>query len=210
MKTYAQLIIELTAYQKLERDSWKKASKRKTAAPKPTAKTALPWAKRSDIAGWYHPTEKSFTFKWANNNYHVTEMVKHPEAFGLTTADIEAGVKKHNRYAQGSDQIVRSPAEQRSMKALNKRQYAQLLSGRMDRMTTITDLVLNKGWAMVNITQSEIAIRANETNTHKAAVREILEVDAMQGKMIRIRNERTPSKDLTFVFIESAEKFLHS
>lgn len=210
MKTYAQLIIELTAYQKLERDSWKKASKRKTAAPKPTAKTALPWAKRSDIAGWYHPTEKSFTFKWANNNYHVTEMVKHPEAFGLTTADIEAGVKKHNRYAQGSDQIVRSPAEQKSMKALNKRQYAQLLSGRMDRMTTITDLVLNKGWAMVNITQSEIAIRANETNTHKAAVREILEVDAMQGKMIRIRNERTPSKDLTFVFIESAEKFLHS
>ena len=96
------------------------------------------------------------------------------------------------------------------MKALNKRQYAQLLSGRMDRMTTITDLALDKGWAMVNITQTEIAIRANQTDTHKAAVREILEVDAMQGKMIRIRNERNPSKDLTFVFIESAEKFLHS
>jgi hypothetical protein len=210
MKTYTQFLLELTPYQRIEKASWTKAAKRKTAAPKPTAKTALPWAKRSDIAGWYHPTEKSFVFKWANNNYHVTEMVKHPEAFGLTTADIEAGVKKHNRYAQGSDQIVRSPAEQRSMKALNKRQYAQLLSGRMDRMTEITDLALNKGWAMVNITQNEIAIRANETDTHKVAVREILEADAMQGKAIRIRNERNPSKDLTFVFIESAEKFLHS
>lgn len=210
MKTYPQFVLELTAYQKLEKDSWKKASNRKTTLPKPTAKTALPWAKRSDIAGWYHPTQKSFVFKWANNNYHVTEMVKHPEAFGLTTADIEAGVKKHNRYAQGSDQIVRSPAEQRSMKALNKRQYAQLLSGRMDRMTEITDLALNKGWAMVNITQSEIMIRANETNTHKAAVREILEVDAMHGKIVRIVDEKTPSKDLALFFVENAEKFLHS
>ena len=199
MKTYTQFLLELTPYQRIERASWAKAGKRKIATPKPTAKTALPWAKRSDIAGWYHPTEKSFVFKWTNNNYHVTEMVKHPEAFGLTSEDITAAVAKHLRHA---------PRE--TVKALNKSYYAQLLSGRMDKMTTITDLVLNKGWAMVNISHNEIVIRANQTDTHKAAVREILEVDAMQGKMIRIRNERNPSKDLTFVFIESAEKFLHS
>jgi hypothetical protein len=69
--------------------------------------------------------------------------------------------------------------------------------------------VLDKGWAMVSI-GNEIVIRANKTETHKAAVREIIENGDMQGKMIRIRNERNPSKDLTFVFIESAEKFLHS
>jgi hypothetical protein len=210
MKTYPQFVLELTAYQKLEKDSWKKASNRKTAAPKPTVKTALPWAKRSDVAGWYHPTLKSFTFKWANNNFHVTEMVKHPEAFGLTTADITAAIVYANRHAQGSIAIVRSPAEQKSMKALNKSYYQRLLSGKMDSMTGVTDLVLNKGWAMVNISQSEIMIRANETSTHKAAVREILEVDAMQGKIVRIRNYRTPSKDLDLFFVENAEKFLHS
>ena len=199
MKTYPQFVLELTAYQKLERDSWAKASKRKTAAPKPTAKTALPWAKRSDVAGWYHPTLKSFTFKWANNNFHVTEMVKHPEAFGLTTADITAAVAQQLRHA---------PRE--TVKALNKSYYQQLLSGRMDSMTGVTDLVMNKGWAMVNITQSEIMIRANETSTHKAAVREILEVDAMQGKIVRISNYRTPSKDLSLFFVVDAEKFLHS
>ena len=36
MKTFWQLILELTAYQKIERDSWNKAAARKTATPKPT------------------------------------------------------------------------------------------------------------------------------------------------------------------------------
>ena len=63
---------------------------------------------------------------------------------------------------------------------------------------------------MVTISSTEISIRANKTDTHKGAVREILEVGAMQGKTIRIVNEKNPSKDLIFVFIESAEKFLHS
>jgi hypothetical protein len=35
-------------------------------------------------------------------------------------------------------------------------------------------------------------------------------VDAMQGKIVRIVNEKTPSKDLALFFVENAEKFLHS
>lgn len=205
MKTYTQFLLELTAYQRLERDSWKKAGKRKAAAPKPTAKTSLPWGQRNDAAGWYHPTEKSFLFAWGNRDYHITQIVKRPEMFDITTADIVKALKKFGKsFCKNS----KDPAK--CAENLLVGQFEKLVAGEIDQLSEVTDLVLNKGWAMVTISSTEIVIRANQTDTHKGAVREILEANAMQGKMIRIRNERNPSKDLTFVFIESAEKFLHS
>jgi len=205
MKTYAQLIIELTAYQRLERDSWNKAAARKTTPPKPTAKTSLPWAQRNDATGWYHPTEKSFLFAWSNKTYHITQIVKSPQVFGVTTADI---TKALNKFGKSFCKKSKDPAK--CVENLLVGQYERLVAGEIDTLTEVTDLALDKGWAMVTISSTEIVIRANKTETHKAAVREILEVGAMQGKTIRIRNERNHSKDLTFVFIESAEKFLHS
>lgn len=205
MKTFWQLILELTAYQKLERDSWNKAAARKTAPPKPTAKTSLPWAQRNDATGWYHPTQKSFLFAWSNKTYHITQIVKSPEVFGVTTADI---TKALNKFGKSFCKNSKDPAK--CVENLLVGQYERLVAGEIDTLTEVTDLALDKGWAMVTISSTEIVIRANRTDTHKGAVREILEVGAMQGKTIRIRNEKNHSKDLTFVFIESAEKFLHS
>jgi len=199
MKTYAQLIIELTAYQRLEKDSWKKAATRKAALPKLAVKTSLPWAQRNDATGFYHPKEKSFLFAWGNTDYHITQIVKSPQVFGVSRADLKRVLEKYCKGRKSKDIAGCAAAHERS-----------LLLGEIDQLPEITDLILDKGWAMVTISSTEIVIRANQTDTHKAAVREILEVGAMQGKTIRIRNERNHSKDLTFVFIESAEKFLHS
>ena len=198
MKTFWQLILELTAYQKLEKDSWAKAAARKAALPNPTVKTSLPWAQRNDATGWYHPTQKSFLFAWGNKTYHITQIVKSPQLFGVTAADLKKVLEKYCKGKKSKDISGCAAAHEQS-----------LLLGEIDQLPEITNLVLDKGWAMVNI-DNEIVIRANRTETHKAAVREIIEKGDMQGKMIRIRNERNPSKDLTFVFIESAEKFLHS
>jgi hypothetical protein len=205
MKTYTQFILELTAYQRLERASWKKAATRKTALPKPTAKTALPWGQSNDATGWYHPKKKSFLFAWGNRDYHITQIVKRPEMFDITTADIVKALKKFGKsFCKNS----KDPAK--CAENLLVGQFEKLVAGEIDQLPEVTNIVLNKGWAMVTISSGEIVIRANQTDTHKAAVREILEVNAMQGKMIRIINEKNPSKDLVFVFIESAEKFLHS
>ncbi len=199
MKTFWQLILELTAYQKIERDSWNKAAARKTAPPKPTAKTSLPWGQRNDATGFYHPTQKSFLFAWGNTDYHITQIVKSPQVFGVSRADLKRVLEKYCKGRKSKDIAGCAAAHERS-----------LLLGEIDQLPEITDLILDKSWAMVTISSTEIVIRANRTDTHKAAVREILEVGAMQGKTIRIRNEKNHSKDLTFVFIESAEKFLHS
>lgn len=199
MKTFWQLIIELTAYQRLEKDSWAKAATRKTVAPKPTAKTSLPWGQRNDATGFYHPKEKSFLFAWGNTDYHITQVVKSPQVFGVSRADLKKVLEKYCKGRKSKDIAGCAAAHERS-----------LLLGEIDQLPEITDLILDKGWAMVTISSTEIVIRANQTDTHKGAVREILEVGAMQGKTIRIRNEKNHSKDLTFVFIESAEKFLHS
>jgi hypothetical protein len=205
MKTYAQLILELTAYQKIERDSWKKAAARKAALPKLAVKTSLPWGQRNDATGWYHPTQKSFLFAWSNKTYHITQIVKRPEMFDITTADIVKALKKFGKsFCKNS----KDPAK--CAENLLVGQFEKLVAGEIDQLSEVTDLVLDKGWAMVTIMQGEIMIKANQTDTHKAAVREILEADAMQGKIVRIRNQRTPSKDLELFFVESAEKFLHS
>jgi hypothetical protein len=205
MKTYWQFILELTAYQRMEKASWAKAAKRKTAAPKPTAKTALPWGQRNDAVGWYHPKKKSFLFAWGNRDYHITQIVKRPEMFDITTADIVKALKKF-----GKSFCKNSKDPSKCAENLLIGQFEKLVAGEIDQLSEVTDLVLDKGWAMVTIMQGEIMIKANQTDTHKAAVREILEADAMQGKIVRIRNERTPSKDLELFFVESAEKFLHS
>ena len=199
MKTFWQLILELTAYQKLEKDSWNKAATRKATPSQPTAKTALPWAQRNDATGWYHPTQKSFLFAWSNKTYHITQIVKSPQVFGVSRADLKTVLEKYCKGRKSKDIAGCAAAHERS-----------LLLGEIDQLSEITDIILDKGWAMVTISSTEIVIRANRTDTHKGAVREILEVGAMQGKTIRIRNEKNHSKDLTFVFIESAEKFLHS
>lgn len=199
MKTFWQLILELTAYQKIERDSWNKAAARKTALPKLAVKTSLPWGQRNDATGFYHPTQKSFLFAWGNTDYHITQIVKSPQVFGVSRADLKRVLEKYCKGRKSKDIAGCAAAHERS-----------LLLGEIDQLPEVTDLILDKGWAMVTISSTEIVIRANRTDTHKAAVREILEVGAMQGKTIRIRNEKNHSKDLTFVFIESAEKFLHS
>ena len=199
MKTFWQLILELTAYQKLERDSWNKAAARKTALPKLAVKTSLPWGQRNDATGFYHPTQKSFLFAWGNTDYHITQIVKSPQVFGVSRADLKTVLEKYCKGRKSKDIAGCAAAHERS-----------LLLGEIDQLSEITDIILDKGWAMVTISSTEIVIRANRTDTHKGAVREILEVGAMQGKTIRIRNEKNHSKDLTFVFIESAEKFLHS
>ena len=200
MKTYTQFILELTAYQRLERASWAKAAKRKTAAPKPKVKQSLPWMKWSadDHTGWYHPTHESFLFGWSTSNYHITQIVKSPSAFGITTADIVKTLEKYCKKINSRDP-----------QTCAQNVLLRLYNGETDQLPEITNLVLDKGWAMVSI-GNEIVIRANRTDTHKAAVREILETGDLQGKMIRIRNERNPGKDLTFLFVESAEKFLNS
>ena len=203
MKTFRQLILELTAYQKLERDSWKKASSRKTDVPTPkrTVKTAMPWFSRSDSVGWYHPTQKSFIFKWSTTNYHITQIMKSPQLFGLTRADIMGVLVKKCK-------LDKEPQIQKMAEAYER----SLLSGDMDSMHEITDLVLNKGWVMVNISYNHIELRANLTQSHKAAVREILESGDFEkmGKHIKIINEISHNKDLTLIFLESVEKFLHS
>ena len=199
MKTFWQLILELTVYQKLERDSWNKAAARKTALPKLAVKTSLPWGQRNDATGFYHPTQKSFLFAWGNTDYHITQIVKSPQVFGVSRADLKTVLEKYCKGRKSKDIAGCAAAHERS-----------LLLGEIDQLSEITDIILDKGWAMVTISSTEIVIRANRTDTHKGAVREILEVGAMQGKTIRIRNEKNHSKDLTFVFIESAEKFLHS
>ena len=203
MKTFWQLILELTAYQKLERDSWKKASRRKTDTPTPkrTVKTAMPWFNRSDSVGWYHPTQKSFLFKWSTTNYHITQIMKSPQLFGLTRADIMRALVKKCK-------LDKEPQIEKTAEAYER----SLLSGGMDSMHEITDLVLNKGWVMVNISYNHIELRANLTQSHKAAVREILESGDFEkmGKHIKIINEISHNKDLTLIFLESVEKFLHS
>lgn len=46
-------------------------------------------------AGWWHPTKQWITFR---EGYHVTQILKNPKAFGISPAELEAGLLKEAEH----------------------------------------------------------------------------------------------------------------
>jgi hypothetical protein len=46
-------------------------------------------------AGWWHPTKQWITFR---EDYHVTQILKNPQAFGISSAELNAGLMKEAEH----------------------------------------------------------------------------------------------------------------
>ena len=186
MKTFWQLILELTAYQKIERDSWAKVAKRvtKTAAPK---RETLPWHAAGDLLhGWWHGTKTPIEFRWSygaenhgvrfGGNFHTTQIAKRPEAFGLTKAKIMQECEKLAKLRPDSVYIYRrDPAtgEIETRKRDGARIYHELLTGEKDIMGLLEALAFERGWIKVSASSRTISLEGITKTVMKDAVREI-------------------------------------
>jgi len=62
-----------------------------------SAREPFPWDDKGYKMkpGWWHPTKQWFLF---TGDYHVTQIVKNPRAFGISTAELNGGLLKEAEY----------------------------------------------------------------------------------------------------------------
>jgi hypothetical protein len=62
-----------------------------------SAREPFPWDDKGYKMkpGWWHPTKQWFVF---SGDYHVTQIVKNPRAFGISTAELNGGLLKEAEY----------------------------------------------------------------------------------------------------------------
>ena len=229
MKTFWQLILELTAYQKIERDSWAKVAKRvtKTAAPK---RETLPWQAAGDrLHGWWHGTKTPIEFRWSygaenhgvrfGGNFHTTQIAKRPEAFGLTKAKIMQECEKLARLRPDSVYVYRTdPAtgEIETRKKDGARIYHELVTGEKDQMGLLEALAFEKGWVKVSASNRSISLEGITKTVLKDVVREIREFGNDDPIVVLRYTQLSPDdgyhdlKSTVLKTEQETEKFLNS
>jgi hypothetical protein len=119
MKTYSQLILELleatatkrkpfdsvafdakqkakygSAMAKAAADALAASQKKKAAAATPS-REPFPWVQSGKmVPGWWHPTKGWFTFSLDGTGYHVTQIVKHLDKFGISESELMKAAQK--------------------------------------------------------------------------------------------------------------------
>ena len=229
MKTYWQFIIELTAYQRMERASWEKAARRKTA-PVAKKRETLPWHAAGDrLHGWWHGTKTPIEFRWSygaenhgvryGGNFHATQMVKHPEAFGLTKAKIMQECNKLAKLRPDSVYIYRRDpvtGEIETRKRDGERIYHELLTGEKDQMGLLEALAFEKGWVKVSASNRSISVEGITKTVLKDVVREIREFGNDDPIVVLRYTQLSPDdgyhdlKSTVLKTEQETEKFLNS
>jgi len=229
MKTYWQFILELTAYQRMEKASWAKAAKRKTA-PVAKKRETLPWHAAGDqLHGWWHGTKTPIEFRWSygaenhgvrfGGNFHATQMVKDPEAFGLTKADIMRECEKLARLRPDSVYVYRRDpvtGEIETRKRDGERIYHELVTGEKDQMGLLEALAFEKGWVKVSASNRSISLEGITKTVLKDVVREIREYGNNDPIVVLRYTKLSPTdgyhdlKSTVLKTEQETEKFLNS
>ena len=229
MKSYWQFILELTAYQRMEKASWAKAAKRETKTVAKKRET-LPWHAAGDrLHGWWHGTKTPIEFRWSygaenhgvrfGGNFHATQMVKDPEAFGLTKADIMRECEKLARLRPDSVYIYRRDpvtGEIETRKRDGERIYHELLTGEKDQMGLLEALAFEKGWVKVSASNRSISVEGITKTVLKDVVREIREFGNDDPIVVLRYTQLSPDdgyhdlKSTVLKTEQETEKFLNS
>jgi hypothetical protein len=229
MKSYWQFILELTAYQRMEKASWAKAAKRETKTVAKKRET-LPWHAAGDrLHGWWHGTKTPIEFRWSygaenhgvrfGGNFHATQMVKDPEAFGLTKAKIMQECNKLAKLRPDSVYIYRRDpvtGEIETRKRDGERIYHELLTGEKDQMGLLEALAFEKGWVKVSASNRSISLEGITKTVLKDVVREIREFGNDDPIVVLRYTQLSPAdgyhdlKSTVLKTEQETEKFLNS
>ena len=229
MKTYWQFILELTAYQRMEKASWEKASRRETKTVAKKRET-LPWHAAGDrLHGWWHGTTTPIEFRWSygaenhgvrfGGNFHATQMVKDPEAFGLTKAKIMQECNKLAKLRPDSVYIYRRDpvtGEIETRKRDGERIYHELVTGEKDQMGLLEALAFEKGWVKVSASNRSISLEGITKTVLKDVVREIREFGNDDPIVVLRYTQLSPDdgyhdlKSTVLKTEQETEKFLNS
>lgn len=208
MKTYSQLILELTeaatatkrkkpfdsvAFDAMQKARYgsvmaKAAADALAAAQKKKAALAprkpFPWmTKTGMMPGWWHPAKGWFTFSISNDGYHVTKIVSNPEKFGISQDELLKAAKEEAGRGLWNN---KSRAE-RGLPPMNAEIILNMIDKEeMDSSLPISMLAYKRGWLRVYGGEFHTrsfggTLEGSDRKSIKAAIREIEQVAAMNN-----------------------------
>lgn len=177
----------------------------------------FPW--KRECAGWWHAVKPPFTFSHSRDGYHITQVVKNPQRFGVTDSEMDQAldeyIKKQRLNSGGLDPRSRDyyertiglkkgeKIEASGIKEMIKREI-------IDLCPPLAKRAFDKGWLKVYGAESgSCSLEGTNMAAFKAAVREILSV--MGDKTSVTILEITPSGQEKYHYIDrgsEAESFL--
>jgi hypothetical protein len=105
------------------------------------AETRPPFNWYTGGAGWWHPTKKWFRFAHDGGNYHVTQIVKNPQVFGITNQELNDAMFSYgkNRYT----------GSKYSKEEITMHVRRSILDGTQDLCMPVQRLAYKLGWLKV-------------------------------------------------------------
>jgi len=227
MKTFSQLFLELleatatkrkpfdpvafdakqkarygSAMAKAAADALAAAQKKKAAATPP--RNPFPWMQNNKmIPGWWHPTKGWFSFGIDNAGYHVTQIVKNPQKFGISESELLKAAQKEADRGMWSN----SSREEQGLPPVDAKEILRLIRIEdIDNSFPISILAYERGWLRVYGGKFHTGdwggtLEGTDKRSIKAAIREIEQVAAMSNIddiRIDITERETSSKDNYF------------
>jgi len=142
-----------------------------------TTREPFPWQgiKRSGWTdgqpGWWHPTKQWFTFNHNADGFHVTQIVKSPQKFGISKAELDAALMREANYLYANNvKWYDADGERKDHNAESVR--ASILKTDIDLAHEVQLVAYKKGWLKV-YGKDRPSLEGTEHSSAKAALREI-------------------------------------
>jgi hypothetical protein len=122
-------------------------AKRKSGV-KTQAEPRFPWLGANNTPGWWHPKHSPIVFPNKDDNYHVTQIVRNPKAFGISTAELNRGLAAEAAYLR-SRGIEHFDHEGNDYEYDEDFVRADILKGKLDLAYEVQRVAYMKGWLKV-------------------------------------------------------------
>jgi len=168
-RKYGALMARIAA-QELAKSQSRRSTKTITREP-------FPWQgiKRSGWTdgqpGWWHPTKQWFTFNHNADGFHVTQIVKSPQKFGISKSELDAALGREAIYLYVQNvKWYDADGERKDHNAESVR--ASILKTDIDLAHEVQLVAYKKGWLKV-YGKDRPSLEGTEHSSAKAALREI-------------------------------------
>ena len=158
------------------------ASQKKKAAISP--KQPFPWMQNNKmIPGWWHPTKGWFSFSLDGTGYHVTQIVKNPQKFGISESELLKAAQKEADRGMWSN----SSREEQGLPPVDAKEILRLIRIEdIDNSFPISTLAYQRGWVRVYGGKFHTGdwggtLEGTDKKSIKAAIREIEQVAEMSN-----------------------------
>lgn len=133
------------------------------------------WSKREKewTFGWWHPTKDMITFGWSRVNYHITQIFKNPDQFGITERELRKAVDQwisehKEKFAEVKEKMFKPDLD-------DYQNIVRLVKdGYFDNIPAATALATEKGWIFFSITRDFASFGSTRKDNIKAVIRELL------------------------------------